>query len=68
MRPEATYLGPEPHLASCRGCGATLATVWLPTPLGPLLAYLRAFADEHRACAAKYSGRNAGGASVAVET
>jgi hypothetical protein len=51
-REETLFLGPDPYLAHCVGCGKFVEQPELPTPLPAFVAYLEFARAAHAGCRA----------------
>jgi hypothetical protein len=52
QREETLFMGPEPYLAHCVGCGKFVDKPPLPAPMPAVLAYLAYAAALHAGCRA----------------
>lgn len=49
-RADHVIVGPEPHLATCRHCGETLAKPPMPCQIALFVAWTKEFVKLHRTC------------------
>lgn len=54
---DVLFMGPEPYLAHCVGCGRFVAKPPLPAPMQVVAAYLLEAAVEHARCQAPVEAR-----------
>lgn len=52
MKARVTWvvMGPEPHLAHCERCGATIEKPTLPAPIPMVVAWMKAAVQLHKNC------------------